>query len=314
MDAARALFRAPLWDVLGEHTATASTTSATPRPRECSSRAAGVIAGLRRALGAGPQRRRRVHRGRVHAADPPRLGRRRPAAARSSGSAPSPSRPARRALPRGQRVPRRRRRAPRDAARRHRHEHRDPRRLRPRLEARLGAARLGRSRRCSTPTRRSAGRSPSTTSRARPIRADRTGRSRTSCTPISADRIPHLWVPRRQAASRRSTCSARADPLHRARRADVGGRRRVRARPRAARRAVASMPQRTGARHPCGGALLTRPTVRPPAGGRAAPTRCRRCTPPSGRPAGALRAPPSSPWPDRSSWPAAVAGTTRGLT
>ena len=50
---------------------------------------------------------------------------------------------ARRALPRAQRVPGRRRRAPPQPARRDGDEHRDPRRLRPGLEARLGAARLG---------------------------------------------------------------------------------------------------------------------------------------------------------------------------
>ena len=50
---------------------------------------------------------------------------------------------ARRALPRRQRVPHRRRGAPGDPARRHRAQHGDPRRLRRRLEARLGSARLG---------------------------------------------------------------------------------------------------------------------------------------------------------------------------
>ena len=49
-----------------------------------------------------------------------------------------------RALPRAQRVPDRRRRPPAHPARRDRDEHRDPRRLRPRLEARVGAARMGR--------------------------------------------------------------------------------------------------------------------------------------------------------------------------
>jgi putative polyketide hydroxylase len=49
----------------------------------------------------------------------------------------------RRALPGRPDVPGRRRRPPRDAPRRDRHEHGDPRRLRPGLEARLGAARLG---------------------------------------------------------------------------------------------------------------------------------------------------------------------------
>ena len=67
-------------------------------------------------------------------------------------------------------VPRRRRRAPDHPTRRHRHEHRHPERPRPGLEARLGAARLGRSRSCWTPTRPSAGRWPRTTWPARPTR------------------------------------------------------------------------------------------------------------------------------------------------
>jgi 2-polyprenyl-6-methoxyphenol hydroxylase-like FAD-dependent oxidoreductase len=54
-------------------------------------------------------------------------------------------RPTRRAFPCGPGVPGRRCRAPGYPARRNRHEHRDRRRLRPGLEARLGAARLGRS-------------------------------------------------------------------------------------------------------------------------------------------------------------------------
>jgi 2-polyprenyl-6-methoxyphenol hydroxylase-like FAD-dependent oxidoreductase len=49
-----------------------------------------------------------------------------------------------RAVPARARVPDRRRRPPRHAARGHRHEHRDSRRLRPRLEARVGVERLGR--------------------------------------------------------------------------------------------------------------------------------------------------------------------------
>ena len=48
-----------------------------------------------------------------------------------------------RPLPPRRRLPHRRRRAPRHPTRRDRHEHRDRRRLRPRLEARVGAARLG---------------------------------------------------------------------------------------------------------------------------------------------------------------------------
>ena len=111
----------------------------------------------------------------------------------------------RRRLPPGEHVPDRRCRAPRHAARRHRHELRDPRRLRPRLEARLGAARLGRRRRCSTPTSASAGRSSSTTSRARPTRTARTGTSGASCTSTSASASRTSGCRSRAAASRRST-------------------------------------------------------------------------------------------------------------
>ncbi len=74
------------------------------------------------------------------------------------------------AVPRRADVPRRRRRPSCDATRRHRDEHRPAERLRPRLEAGLGGAAAGRRRSCWTPTRRSAGWSPSTTSPARPIR------------------------------------------------------------------------------------------------------------------------------------------------
>ena len=92
---------------------------------------------------------------------------------RSSVDAGRLRRRARRTIPRGRRVPDRRRRSPGDTARRHRAEHRDPRRLRHRLEARVGLARLG-GRGCSGPTSASAGLSRNTT---RSARFARTGRS-----------------------------------------------------------------------------------------------------------------------------------------
>ena len=84
-------------------------------------------------------------RGPAGAPDPARRRVPRPAAAdRADRRASASRRRSQSASGSEQRVPGRRRRPPRDAARRHGHEHRHPRRLRPRLEARLGAARLGR--------------------------------------------------------------------------------------------------------------------------------------------------------------------------
>ena len=74
-----------------------------------------------------------------HAPDP--AGRRRPdlpVAIERTGALPV-RHPAGRPVPGGERVPGRRRRPPGHPPRRHRHEHGDPRRLRPGLEARLGA-------------------------------------------------------------------------------------------------------------------------------------------------------------------------------
>ena len=144
-------FRAPLWQVVEDHRAGIYTV-AHPRRRAVPPAGAGrwMLRG-----GVEPEEAAGQHRG----LRPPH-----PAGAGvpdlpcgSSASVLQLRRAARRPLPRGRRLPRRRRRAPRDAARRHRHEHRDPRRLRPRLEARLGAARLGRRRTCSTATRPSGG-------------------------------------------------------------------------------------------------------------------------------------------------------------
>ena len=73
---------------------------------------------------------------------------------------PHPS-PPRRALPRGPLLPARRRRAHPQPGRRAGHEHRPAGRLQPRLEARAGGRGRRATKRCSTPTRPSACRSPS---------------------------------------------------------------------------------------------------------------------------------------------------------
>ena len=64
----------------------------------------------------------------------------------------------------------------------------------------------------------SAGRWPSTTSRARPTRTARSAASPRSCAPTSAAASPTSGCPARPGASRRSTCSPRPHALHRARR------------------------------------------------------------------------------------------------
>ena len=94
----------------------------------------------------------------------------------------------------GERFPDRRRGAPGQPARRHRDEQRDRRRVRPRLEARLGAARLGRRATCSTPTRRSGARSSPTTSSAPPTSEAPTATSSTRSTSTSGGGSTHLWV------------------------------------------------------------------------------------------------------------------------
>ena len=86
---------------------------------------------------------RRPHAVAVRRADP--RGRRGagPRGAGAGAAAVHDGRRARGRVPRGQRLPRRRRGAPDDAGGRRRHEHRDRRGAQPRLEAGLGRARVG---------------------------------------------------------------------------------------------------------------------------------------------------------------------------
>ena len=88
------------------------------------------------------------------------------------------------------------------------HEHRDPRRLRPRLEARVGAARLGRR----GAARQLRGRAPpGGRAQRRPRRPTRTApsaASRRSCTSTSAAASRTRGCRARPGGCRRSTCSA----------------------------------------------------------------------------------------------------------
>ena len=95
-------------------------------------------------------------------------------------------------------------------ARRNRDEHRDPRRPRPRLEARPGCCAAGPPTRCSTATRPSGGRSPSTTPRARRTRTARSAARPRSCEPTSAAASRTPGCPGSRGARRRSTCSPTA--------------------------------------------------------------------------------------------------------
>ncbi len=103
----------------------------------------------------------------------------------------------RRALPGGRRLPHRRRSAPGHSARRHRAQHGDPRRLRHRLEARLGPARLGRHERLLESYERE--RRPVAEVQHGALLSAPTARSSTPRLGLSADiggRIAHVWVPR----------------------------------------------------------------------------------------------------------------------
>ena len=98
---------------------------------------------LRPRVAARPGTAGRLPTGATRGADRHRGRRSRSAAANRAGQRLLLCRPDRRPLPRPARLPGRRRRPPDDPARRDRHEHRHPRRLRPGVEARLGTARLG---------------------------------------------------------------------------------------------------------------------------------------------------------------------------
>ena len=123
-------------------TATSSTRSTQPeRPRRPSCPPAASDRWLYRAVpGAAPSARRRASR----RARPARRRRARPAGADRALAPLLLGGAARGALPLRPRLPRRRRRAPGDAARRDRPQPRAARRLRPRLEARLGRCAAGR--------------------------------------------------------------------------------------------------------------------------------------------------------------------------
>ena len=139
-----ALFRAPLWRLLGEHRYGIYCVddphgAGTFLPAGRGDRwVYGTWVDPQDVEGYTPERLRAAH--------PRRRRHRRPRRLDRAHRRLQLRRPAGRPLPRRQRLPRRRRRPPRDPARRHRDEHRDPRRARPGLEARLGAARLGRAR------------------------------------------------------------------------------------------------------------------------------------------------------------------------
>ena len=140
MAGATTLIRAPLWDVVGErrHLLYNITNAESPSRPPAHRRVRPLAVRGRRRGGAD----RRAHRdARPHGRRRPR-----PAGARRRREPLVGGRPGGRALAQRRRPAGRRRGAPRHAARRHRPQPRAARRLRPGLEARLGAARLGRSR------------------------------------------------------------------------------------------------------------------------------------------------------------------------
>ena len=165
-------------------TATASTRSATRTVPAPSCPPGAATAGT---TGRGSTRTTStLHAGAVRPADPRRGRRRRPRRLDRTHRLLQLRRPARRSLPRRQRVPRRRLSPPGHPARRYRDEHGDRQRARPGLEARLGAARVGRTRAAGyLRGRAAAGRC----AQRRPLRRSRRLHARrppTSCTSTSA--------------------------------------------------------------------------------------------------------------------------------
>ena len=187
-----ALFRAPLWQVVGEHRYGIYSVS---HPH-----GAGTF------LPAGRGDRwlygtwvdahdvERLHAGALRAAHPRRRRHRRPRRLDRAHRRLQLRRPAGRPLPRRQRLPRRRRRPPGDPARRHRDEHRDRAAATTWAGSSAGCCAAGPGPSCWTPTRPSGGRSPRTTSPAPPIP---TARRATTADELHVDlggRIPHVWV------------------------------------------------------------------------------------------------------------------------
>ena len=229
MHAASVLFRAPLWDVAGAHRYGIYDIGHPEAPGALlpAGRGDRWIYGVR--WEPGTRQLEEFTEEALHPLDPARHGRRRPAAGDPADRRLLLRRAAGGALPQRQHVPRGRRRAPRVPARRHGDEHRDPRRLRPRLEARLGAARLGTAR----AARFLRARAPSG-GRAQPRTLGRSQRLGPGCRPGTARRPGRPHRARVGAGARRPGLDARpagrrADPLHRAAEQSLGERRRLRA-------------------------------------------------------------------------------------
>ena len=146
-----------------------------------------------------------------------------------------------------------------------------------------GSCADGPSRRCSTPTNTNAGRSSSTTSRARPTRTARSGMSAASCTSTSGSGSPTSGCRRRQGRLHARPARTRAHALHGPQSAhwEDAATDLAQAPPLAVRRLDLA-----GARA-LGIASAVRcspvPTARRRPGGRTPPIACRRCAPPSSR-------------------------------
>ena len=205
--AVTAIFRAPLWQVVGDAPLRHLRRRPTRRAPGSSCPPAAATAGCY-GTWVDPHDVEAYTPRAVRAAHPRRRRRRRPRGLDRAHRRLQLRRPTGRPLPRRQRLPRRRCRPPRDPARRHRDEHRDPRRARPGLEARLGAARLGRTGAARHATRPSGGRSPPTTSPDPPTPTARPARSPTSCTSTSAGASRTSGSTPAEGACPHWTCSA----------------------------------------------------------------------------------------------------------